>query len=253
MFSYLWIQRVFVSLGSNPNLLRHRRVRVPLTADDRRLYPLAYRCSSAPSSTIIMSSKRPAGSLGSLVSQSSKEAKRSATDRPTSAANHAASYTSGSNPQRNPFLSRPTQPEDAIKIFLIHARSIARRQQAANNASSNIEIEARLGTLLSPLGTHDMRALSSGPKLVPIQGKERVAHAFICNVRDNVTQHHPQNQPSTNFEGGITRSNYLRWTQAGLSEFSPLRYESRVAGIVYFCNSFPSQCLIESPFDISEL
>ncbi|KAL3759662.1 hypothetical protein ACHAWU_009809 [Discostella pseudostelligera] len=172
-----------------------------------------------------MSSKRPALALGSLVDQSSKEAKRSATDRPASAAHHAASGTSGA--PRNPFLSRPTQPEDAIKIFLIQARSIARRQAAIarnNNNATNIEIEARLGTLLSPFGTHDMRALPSGPKLVPIQGKERVAHAFICNVRDNVTHQsqQQQQQPSTNFEGGITRSNYLRWTQAGLSESSPL-------------------------------
>ena len=173
-----------------------------------------------------MSSKRPALALGSLVDQSSKEAKRSATDRPASAAHHAASGTSGA--PRNPFLSHPTQPEDAIKIFLIQARSIARRQAAIasnNNNATNIEIEARLGTLLSPFGTHDMRALPSGPKLVPIQGKERVAHAFICNVRDNVTHQsqQQQQQPSTNFEGGITRSNYLRWTQAGLSESSPLR------------------------------
>jgi hypothetical protein len=178
---------------------------------------------------IIMSSKRPALALGSLVDQSSKEAKRSATDRPASATHHAASGSNSGAP-RNPFLSRPTQPEDAIKIFLIQARSIARRQAVIannNNTVTNIEIEARLGTLLSPFGAHDMRALPSGPKLVPIQGKERVAHAFICNVRDNVThqsqQQQQQQQPSTKFEGGITRSNYLRWTQAGLSESSPLR------------------------------
>lgn len=157
------------------------------------------------------------------MNQSSKEAKRSATERPISA-NHAASSNSTNKAPRNPFLSRPTQPEDAIKIFLIQARSIARQQEVNDNnnkTSTNIEIEARLGTLLSPFGAHTMRALSSGPKLVPIQGKERVAHAFICNVRDNVSH---QQHPSTSFEGGITRSNYLKWTQAGLSEFSPLRY-----------------------------
>ena len=85
----------------------------------------------------------------------------------------------------------------------------------------NIEIEARLGTLISPFGAHDMRALSSGAKIVPIQGKDRVAHAFITNIADN-TANQNANQPSTNFEGGITRSNYLKWTQAGLSEVSPL-------------------------------
>jgi len=153
--------------------------------------------------------------LGSLVAQSSKEAKRTATARPSgpSAANAAP---------RNPFLKRPTQPEEAIKLFLIQSRSVAQRQAANNNNGAAIEIEARLGTLISPYGAHDMRALSSGAKLVPIQGKDRVAHAFICNVADNTTAQQQGGQPSTNFEGGITRSNYLRWTQAGLSELSPL-------------------------------
>ncbi|KAL7534049.1 hypothetical protein ACHAXR_008099 [Thalassiosira sp. AJA248-18] len=172
-------------------------------------------------------SKRPGGALGNLVAQSSKEAKRSATDRPSS----GPSSSSGSTAPRNPFLSRPTQPEDAIKLFLIQSRSMARRQSANNNGNNKnnraaIEIEARLGTLISPYGSHDMRAVSSGAKLVPIQGKDRVAHAFICNIADNTTQQQQQQsnngQPSTNFEGGITRSNYLKWTQAGLSEISPL-------------------------------
>mmetsp|Transcript_7365 Transcript_7365/g.16698 ORF Transcript_7365/g.16698 Transcript_7365/m.16698 type:complete len:788 (-) Transcript_7365:247-2610(-) len=163
-------------------------------------------------------SKRPGGALSGLVAQSSKEAKRSASARPSGSSGGAASTP------RNPFLSRPTQPEDAIKLFLIQARSVGRRQKAANNSSkANIEIEARLGILISPFGSHDMRALSSGPKLVPIQGKDRVAHAFICNIADNTTQQQSNNQQaSTNFEGGITRSNYLKWTQAGLSEISPL-------------------------------
>lgn len=95
-----------------------------------------------------MSSKRPAGALGNILSQSSKEAKRSASDRPSSSL--------VDNKPKNPFLSRPTQPEDAIKLFLIQSRSMARRQ-AANSSRSNIEIEARLGTLISPYGAHDMR------------------------------------------------------------------------------------------------
>ena len=196
----------------------HHRPKSPLVKRNRSITP------------VIMSDKRPAGSLGSLVSQSSKEAKRTASDRPSgkNLASSSSNNNSSSTP-RNPFLSRPTQPEDAIKIFLIQARSMARRQAANatsySSSSCNIEIEARLGTLLSPFGSHDMRVLSSGPKLVPIQGKERVAHAFVCNIKDNVTQQQQQRQqqPSTNFEGGITRSNYLKWTQAGLSEFSPLR------------------------------
>mmetsp|Transcript_36752 Transcript_36752/g.79330 ORF Transcript_36752/g.79330 Transcript_36752/m.79330 type:complete len:792 (+) Transcript_36752:139-2514(+) len=161
-------------------------------------------------------SKRPGGALGNLLGKSSKEAKRTATQRPSSAS------AAANNTPRNPFLSRPTQPEDAIKLFLIQSRSTARRQASNNNNKAAIEIEARLGTLISPYGAHDMRALSSGVKLVPIQGKERPCHAFICNIADNTQQQQAVGQPQTNFEGGITRSNYLRWTQAGLSEASPL-------------------------------
>jgi len=106
-------------------------------------------------------------------------------------------------------------------MFLIQSRSMARRRLANSSNSAAIEIEARLGTLISPFGQHDMRALSSGPKLVPIQGKERVAHAFITNIADNTTSSRSA-EPTTNFEGGITRSNYLKWTQAGLSEASPM-------------------------------
>ncbi|KAL9179876.1 hypothetical protein ACHAXT_007846 [Thalassiosira profunda] len=153
-------------------------------------------------------SKRPAG-LAGIIAQSSKEAKRTALERPSGGGGP------GGGAPRNPFLSRPTQPEEAIRIFLVQARSIARRQ-VANGDKAAIEIEARLGTLLSPYGTHDMRVLPSGPKLVPIQGKDRVVHAFLTNTSDSTQQH------STTFEGGITRSNYLKWTQAGLSEVSPV-------------------------------
>ncbi|KAL3761988.1 hypothetical protein ACHAW5_006494 [Stephanodiscus triporus] len=172
--------------------------------------------------------KRPAGSLlGGLLSQSAKEAKRTASDRPSS-----SSSTSGSaqnQRSRNPFLSRPTQPEDAIKIFLVQARSTALRASAdgGGGGEANFEIEARLGTLVSPHGMRDMRALSSGAKVVPVGGRDRVVHAFVTNVSDgggpsSRQQNHQPGQPSTNFDGGITRSNYLRWTQSGLSEYSPL-------------------------------
>ena len=183
------------------------------------------------------SSKRPAGALGNLVAQSSKEAKRSSADRPSGVSSSASSSA------RNPFLSRPTQPEDAIKLFLIQSRSMARRKNNNNN-KTNIEIEARLGTLISPYGSHDMRAISSGPKLVPIQGKDRVVHAFICNIADNTTSQGQQQQPvTTNFEGGITRSNYLKWTQAGLSEYSPL-------SSAFSCNKKPKNNNNESESSI---
>lgn len=145
-----------------------------------------------------------------IVDKASKTRKVTANDRPS---NHETSMS-------NPFLKRPMQPEEAIKLFLVQSRSMARRQAVSGDGTAAIEIEARLGTLVSPFGAHDMRVLSSGPKIVPIQGKERVAHAFVCNIADNTQQ--GQTQGGTNFEGGITRSNYLKWTQAGLSEASPI-------------------------------
>ena len=158
------------------------------------------------------SSKRPASSaLGSIIAKSAKEAKRTADDRPASSGKSNANNT-------NPFLSRPTQPEEAIKLFLIQSRSMARRK-GGTAAPTNFEIEARLGTILSPYGTQDMRALSSGPKLVPIKGMNRVVHAFVCNISGDGSS---TAAAGTNFEGGITRSNYLKWTNSGLSEVSPL-------------------------------
>jgi len=169
-------------------------------------------------------SKRPSESLlGGLVAQSSKEAKRSASDRPSGA-------SAGAAVPRNPFLSRPCQPEEAIRLFLIQSRSMARRQAANGGGGSQaaIEIEARLGTLVSPYGARDMRALSSGPKQLPGKPGQpgRVAQAFICHVADHRHGNEPPagGPPSTNFAGGVTRSNYLKNTQAGLSEASPLSH-----------------------------
>eukprot|EP00970_Alexandrium_tamarense_P011846 scaffold2578_cov197-Alexandrium_tamarense.AAC.12 len=168
-----------------------------------------------------MSSKRPAGALGSILSQSTQEAKRTALDRPVGTSTSTSTSTSTAN---NPFLSRPTQPEEAIKMFLIQARSTARRRPPQYGGSPPpIEIEARLGTILSPFGAHDMRALSSGAKLIPIKGVNRVVHAFVCNISgEGNSNANTTSAAKTNFEGGITRSNYLKWTNAGLSELGPL-------------------------------
>lgn len=70
------------------------------------------------------------------------------------------------------------------------------------------EIEARIGILKSPFGTHDRRVCSSGPKQVNGQA----AKAFQCS----------EIEPRCFFESGITRSHNVHWTQAGLSEVSPL-------------------------------
>mmetsp|Transcript_23056 Transcript_23056/g.48714 ORF Transcript_23056/g.48714 Transcript_23056/m.48714 type:complete len:807 (-) Transcript_23056:119-2539(-) len=161
-----------------------------------------------------MSGKRPGGALGNLLATSSREAKRTATERPaTSSSNNPRNAAAN-----NPFLSRPTQPEEAIKMFLIQSRSMARRR----GTSAPCEIEARLGTVVSPYGTHDMRALSSGAKQVPVKGVSRVVHAFVCNAPGDGNANGGGGGPQSNFEGGITRSNYLKWANAGLSELGPL-------------------------------
>lgn len=175
------------------------------------------------------SSKRPAG-LAGLLSQSAQEAKRTASDRPP-----ASSSSSSSSQQTNPLLSRPTQPEDAIRIFLIQVRGMSKRRSLGNNNPSsggnsncvNVEIEARLGTLISPSfigGGPSMRALSSGAKVVNVGGKDRIVRAFITKISDDGGNNNggQSNTTTTNFEGGITRSNYLKWTSSGLSEYSPL-------------------------------
>ena len=114
-----------------------------------------------------------------------------------------------------------------------------RRSLGGNNSSSgggngsgvNVEIEARLGTLISPFvggGPSSVRrALSSGAKVVNVGGKDRMVRAFITNISpsdddDGGDNNGRPNTTTTNFEGGITRSNYLKWTSSGLSEYSPL-------------------------------
>ena len=156
------------------------------------------------------SNKRPASLIGSLVSKSGNLAKRTAVETSVG--------TPGSSSLNNPFLSRPTPPEVAIKTFLIQARSMARKRPASEK-SQPVEIEARLGTIISPYGSHDMRALSSGAKQLNMKGVNRIFHAFVCNISPSDAG---SNTPKTNFEGGITRSNYLKWTNGGVSELSPL-------------------------------
>lgn len=116
----------------------------------------------------------------------------------------------------NPYLSRPVNPEEALRIFLLTARNTAR-----NNVPKGVEfpitkpfceIEARLGILKLPFGARGMRVFSSGPKRVNIRGRQVVANAFDCTPTHNTNACH--------FEGGITKNHFTHWTSAGLSETS---------------------------------
>lgn len=146
-------------------------------------------------------SKRSGGGLGSLLSKKAKEDKRSATGaaaRPVQ--------------PRNPYLSRPVNPEQALFIFLGQVRNAALSHIPKGKSlpikEPFCEVEARIGILKAPFGINDRRVCSSGPK--QINGK--TAKAFQCS----------DIEPRCQFESGITRSHNVHWTQAGLSEVSPL-------------------------------
>ena len=158
-------------------------------------------------------SKRSAGDagIGSLANLT-KQVKQNAEGRTS-----AASRNQNRGPT-NPFLSRPVNPEEALRIFLMTARATA-RDNVPSETSFPIqkpfcEIEARFGILKPPFGAREMRVFSSGAKRVTINGKSMVANAFDCTPNGH-------SRPC-NFEGGITKTNFTNWTSAGLSEPSPL-------------------------------
>ena len=131
-------------------------------------------------------------------------AKKSRTDEKMSAggANRAAASL------KNPFHAKPVQPERILQQFLVQARTKARAFLPSSTkypvTTPFCEIEARLGTLK----VNQKRVTSSGPKTV----QNTIVQAFdVSSI--------PQ-QPS--MESGVTRNHYVHWTQAGLSEPSPL-------------------------------
>ena len=111
----------------------------------------------------------------------------------------------GSN---NPFLSKPVQPEKVIAIFLTQARNSARKYMPKETkfpiTTPFCEVEARLGILR----VNHKRVTPGGVKRV----QNTIVHAFDCT---NLPQ-------QANMESGISRSHYVHWTQAGLSEPSPI-------------------------------
>ena len=147
-----------------------------------------------------MSSKRPGFSIGDMVDKRTKLDEQTGSTR--SAGNGAAN-------QRTPFLSHPVEPEKALQQFLQRVRTTARSYLPKETKfpvhRPFCEIEARLGILK----INNRRVTSSGVKRV--QGK--VVHAFDCSKI-------PHTLPS--MESGVSRSNYVHWTQAGLSEPGPL-------------------------------
>mmetsp|Transcript_5796 Transcript_5796/g.12106 ORF Transcript_5796/g.12106 Transcript_5796/m.12106 type:complete len:782 (-) Transcript_5796:387-2732(-) len=161
-------------------------------------------------------SKRMGGGLGGLLNKKARSDEKAAADGAASRRQEAEQRS------QNPYLNRPANPEEALKIFLVQARAAARRVAGGNLPATEhfVEIEARIGTLKSPFGLHDMRLASSGPKRVSFGGKMGVANAFVVAMGDPSSQ--PANPPRPHFMGGITRSHCTLWTGAGLAEASPV-------------------------------
>lgn len=112
---------------------------------------------------------------------------------------------------RNPYLNQPVQPEKHLQTFLLDARNKARaflpkELQTFPVRKPFCEIECRLGMLKIPQGQR--RVTSTGAKHV--QGI--LAKAFDCSA---IT-------PRPQMVAGISRSHYMKWTSAGISETSPL-------------------------------
>lgn len=145
-------------------------------------------------------SKRGPLNLGGMISKKSK------LDEQTS--NPRSAQTS--NGFQNPFLRVPVKPESNLQIFLTQVRASARKYLPKSTplpiSKPFCEVEARLGILR----VNQRRVTSSGPKRMP--SNNAIVHAFDCTRL-------PQ-QPA--MATGVSRNHYVRWTQGGLSEPSPL-------------------------------
>jgi hypothetical protein len=159
-------------------------------------------------------SKRPGG-LGGLLAKRAKLDEQ--VERPSGGGGAGAGGAGGpAGDLKNPFLSRPVQPEKSISQFLQQARQAAinylpKEQQGKPITVPFCEIEARLGVLK----VNDRRVTSSGPKLI----RNTVVPAFDCT----------QLAQRPALESGLSRSHYVHWTLAGLSEPSPV---SAALGVV---------------------
>lgn len=145
-------------------------------------------------------SKRPGSiNLGGLM------AKKSKLDEKT-----AVKSTEGSgNALKNPYLQKPVHPEKTIQILLTQFRNSARNYYSHKPkpyTSPFCEVEARIGILK----VHNRRVTSSGPKRI---------HGQVVKAFDGAS---PPRVEAPSMVSGISRSHYVNWTLAGLSEASPL-------------------------------
>jgi len=169
-------------------------------------------------------SKRPLN-LNSLVAKKSKLNEKTA----------ANAGSRGSDPNggglKNPYLSKPVHPEKNLQMLLTQFRNTARKNN--NNRPYTepfCEIEVRIGILK----VHNRRVTSSGPKTI---------NGVIVKAFDGGSLPGGIEPPS--MVSGISRSHYVGWTLAGLSESSPL---SSALGVVTKINKEIKQNLVEREY-----
>jgi hypothetical protein len=152
-------------------------------------------------------SKRPGGlNLGGLMAKKSKLDEKTAAN----ARSGGGGGDGGGNGLNNPYLSKPVHPEKMIQILLTQFRNSARRYSGKKTGpytSPFCEIEARIGILK----VHNRRVTSSGPKRI---------NGAVVKAFDGASLARGMEPPS--MVSGISRSHFVGWTLAGLSEASPL-------------------------------
>ena len=140
-------------------------------------------------------------------------AKKSKLDEKT-AANARSSSSGGAghgNGLNNRHLEQPVNPEAMIQILLTQFRTKARNYNASGGrpyTSPFCEIEARIGILK----VHNRRVTSSGPKRI---------NGAVVKAFDGAPRPSSMVEPPS-MVSGISRSHFVNWTLAGLSEASPL-------------------------------
>ena len=158
-------------------------------------------------------SKRSGGlNLGGLMAKKSKLDKKTAANAESGSG--GAGGDGGGHGPKNPYLSRPVNPEKMIQILLTQFRNSARKYNGSNSNSNSkpcttpfCEIEARIGILK----VHNRRVTSSGIKRI---------NGAAVKAFDGANP--PRGMEPPSMVSGISRSHYVGWTLAGLSEASPI-------------------------------
>lgn len=154
------------------------------------------------------SNKRPAFDMKNVTSKIARLDQKTASQ----------STLGASSQTKNPYLSAPVDPKQAIHIFLTQVRKTALNYLPKESVQNGhpvtqpfCEVEARLGILKVPFALPEKRVTSSGAKHV----NGRHTQAFSC-------AHLSATKQAAQMSSGVSRNHFVRWTGAGVSELSPL-------------------------------